>query len=73
MLAAHDRDLALLTALRAEREAEDARERAERLEEAQRWEDYLFTALDQLTARLQRSRALGRDRQPVEPFRREVA
>jgi hypothetical protein len=73
MLAAHDRDLALLTALRAEREADDARERDDRLAEAQRWEDYLITALDQLTARLQRSRATGRDSQPAEPFRREVA
>jgi hypothetical protein len=73
MLAAHDRDLALLAALRAEREADDARERDDRLAEAQRWEDYLFTALDQLTARLPRSRAAGRDRQPTEQFRRESA
>jgi hypothetical protein len=73
MLAAHDHDLALLTTLRAEREADDARERDDRLAEAQRWEDYLLTALDQLTARLQRSRVAGRDRQPAEPFRREVA
>jgi hypothetical protein len=73
MLAAHDRDLALLTALRAEREDNDARERAERLEEARRWEEYLFTALDQLTARLRRPRASGRERQPADPFRREIA
>jgi hypothetical protein len=73
MLATHDRDLALLTALRAEREAEDTREREERLAEARRWEDYLFIALDQLTARLPRSRAADRDRQPAEQFRRESA
>lgn len=73
MLAAHDRDLALLTALRAEREAADARERADRLAEAERWEDYLFVALDQLTARLPRSRAAGQARQPIEQFRRESA
>ena len=73
MLAAHDRDLALLTALRAEREADQARDRAERLADARRWEEYLFTALDELTARLRRSRAIDRDRQPAEPFRREVA
>ena len=45
MLTARDRDLALLATLRAEREAANERERALRLAEARRWEEYLFTAL----------------------------
>lgn len=61
-----DRDLALLTALRAEHAAAAERERAQRLAEARCWEEYLFTALDQLTARLHRAT-------PPAPYRREAA
>ena len=48
----HAQELALLSTLRAERAASDECAREQRLAEAQRWEEYLFTAFDQLTARL---------------------
>ena len=74
MLTAADRDLALLTALRAEHEAAAERERTQRLSEAQCWEEYLFTTFDQLTARIQRITPATRTHsQPHAPFRRDAA
>lgn len=74
MLTARDRDLALLATLRAERAAADEHARAERLAEARCWEEYLFTALDQLSARLHRARPVGQSRhQPTDDFRRNAA
>ena len=74
MLTAPDRDLALLAALRAEREVADERERTQRLSEARCWEEYLFTTFDQLTARLQRATPTTRTRRHTHaPFRRDAA
>ena len=67
-------EMALLSTLRAERAANDECAREQRLAEAQRWEEYLFTAFDQLTARLPHPRTGDTTRQqPAEPFRRNAA
>ena len=71
----HTQELALLSTLRAEREASDERAREQRLAEARRWEEYLFTTFDQLTARLPHPRA-GDDQSrqhPGSPSRRKAA
>ena len=71
----HTKESMLLATLRAERAANDERARELRLAEAQRWEEYLFTAFDQLTARLPHPRS-DRDQtrhQPTEPRQRKAA
>lgn len=74
MLTARDRDLALIATLRAERAAADQRDRCDRLAEAQRWEEYLLTALDQLTARFHRARqVVPVRRQHTAEIRRDAA
>lgn len=62
MIASQEQEIARLAALRAERAAGDAAARAERLAEARRWEDYLCTTFDQLTARLGRAPIADRRR-----------